>query len=161
VCKKRAINPITNTNWEGTGVTPHIETSADDALDVAYLKSLEVLSDKCKDNDMKEYYDRQLKGLHAKVNPITVDESLLKSYAGKYGPRVVRFDGQRLIYQREGSATHNLSPLSENEFMLDDYPGFRLKFVVEEGKTTAVIGLYEGGRTDKNMRDPAQGNGKS
>ena len=31
----RAINPITKTNWEGVGVTPHIETSADGALDAA------------------------------------------------------------------------------------------------------------------------------
>ena len=31
----RAINPITNTNWEGVGVTPHIDTSADGALDAA------------------------------------------------------------------------------------------------------------------------------
>ena len=31
----RAINPITKTNWEGVGVKPHVETSADDALDKA------------------------------------------------------------------------------------------------------------------------------
>lgn len=31
----RAINPITKTNWEGVGVTPHIETSAEGALDAA------------------------------------------------------------------------------------------------------------------------------
>ncbi len=31
----RAINPITGINWEGTGVTPHVEVEADDALDTA------------------------------------------------------------------------------------------------------------------------------
>lgn len=31
----RAINPITGTNWEGTGVKPDIEVSADKALEVA------------------------------------------------------------------------------------------------------------------------------
>ena len=31
----RAINPITKTNWEGTGVKPNIETTADAALDKA------------------------------------------------------------------------------------------------------------------------------
>lgn len=34
-----AVNPITGTNWEGVGVTPHIEVSADEALDVALEKA--------------------------------------------------------------------------------------------------------------------------
>jgi len=32
----RAINPITKTNWEGVGVVPEVETSADDTFDKAY-----------------------------------------------------------------------------------------------------------------------------
>lgn len=31
----RAINPVTGTNWEGTGVTPHVAVDADDALEAA------------------------------------------------------------------------------------------------------------------------------
>jgi C-terminal processing protease CtpA/Prc len=37
----RSINPVTGTNWEGTGVRPDIETTADEAFDVAYRKALE------------------------------------------------------------------------------------------------------------------------
>jgi len=33
----RAINPITQTNWEGTGVIPNIETTASNALNKAHL----------------------------------------------------------------------------------------------------------------------------
>jgi hypothetical protein len=32
----RAINPITGTDWEGTGVVPHVATAAADALTVAH-----------------------------------------------------------------------------------------------------------------------------
>ncbi len=32
----RAINPITGTNWEGTGVTPHVACQASEAFDKAY-----------------------------------------------------------------------------------------------------------------------------
>ena len=34
-----AVNPITGTNWEGVGVTPHIEVSADEAFDIALEKA--------------------------------------------------------------------------------------------------------------------------
>lgn len=34
-----AINPITHTNWEGVGVTPHIVVSADEAYDIALDKA--------------------------------------------------------------------------------------------------------------------------
>jgi len=37
----RSINPVTGTNWEGTGVTPDIAVQADRAFDVAYRKALE------------------------------------------------------------------------------------------------------------------------
>ncbi|MFN2531329.1 MAG: S41 family peptidase [Pyrinomonadaceae bacterium] len=36
----RAINPITKTNWEGTGVTPDVDVPADQALVVAQLMAL-------------------------------------------------------------------------------------------------------------------------
>jgi C-terminal processing protease CtpA/Prc len=36
----RSINPITGTNWEGTGVVPDIAVPAAEALDVAYGKAL-------------------------------------------------------------------------------------------------------------------------
>lgn len=42
----RAISPITKTNWEGTGVTPDIKTSADAALSVAHLHALRSLLEK-------------------------------------------------------------------------------------------------------------------
>ena len=36
-----AVNPITGTNWEGVGVTPHIEVPANEALDVALERARE------------------------------------------------------------------------------------------------------------------------
>lgn len=39
----RAVNPITGTNWEGTGVEPHLKVAADDALRVAKLQALKAL----------------------------------------------------------------------------------------------------------------------
>jgi len=43
VPKGRAINPITKTNWERTGVEPDIRIQADQALDRAQREALVVL----------------------------------------------------------------------------------------------------------------------
>jgi C-terminal processing protease CtpA/Prc len=40
----RAINPITKTNWEGTGVTPDVPVTADLALKTAHLKALKTIT---------------------------------------------------------------------------------------------------------------------
>lgn len=36
----RAVNPITNTNWEGTGVRPDVPVAAEDALRTAHIRAL-------------------------------------------------------------------------------------------------------------------------
>jgi C-terminal processing protease CtpA/Prc len=37
----RSINPVTGTNWQGTGVTPDVAVPAGQAYDVAYAKALQ------------------------------------------------------------------------------------------------------------------------
>ena len=39
----RAVNPVTGTNWEGTGVRPDVPVPAEDALRTAHLRALERL----------------------------------------------------------------------------------------------------------------------
>jgi len=46
----RAINPITGTNWEGTGVQPDIESAQEDALRVAHVAALRMVIGKAEDD---------------------------------------------------------------------------------------------------------------
>lgn len=50
----RAINPITKTNWEGTGVKPDVEVPAAQALKTAQLMALKRIEEKTTDKDRKE-----------------------------------------------------------------------------------------------------------
>ena len=56
----QAVNPITGTNWEGTGVIPDIETSADMALEVAIEYAKESAEDyhALRKSSLITYYDR-------------------------------------------------------------------------------------------------------
>jgi len=63
----RAINPISKTNWEGTGVEPDVKAPKEHALKIAYLTALTKSSETIKDPNvkagMKELIDQTQKEL--------------------------------------------------------------------------------------------------
>ena len=69
VPKGRAINPVTGTNWEGKGVSPHIEVPAETAHFVAYRKALEEMRASSHVED-HSHYDVLLKKLTD--NPVSL-----------------------------------------------------------------------------------------
>lgn len=147
-----AINPITNTNWEGTGVVPHIKVKADQALAVARITALDSLLKKTQNAQMKHYYKWHLETQKMLLNPIKIELANLKSYTGRYNERVVTFENEKLYYQRGTRKKHKLTPLNENEFILEGLPDFRIRFILENNTVIALEGLYEEGRTDRDLK---------
>ena len=148
----RAINPITNTNWEGTGVSPHIKVPAGNALDVAHMKALEILMENNNDEELQAFYEWPLAELNLKTNPVTLDAKTLKTFAGNYGPRMVIFENGTLFYQRGSGTKYELFPFSNHEFMLKGLDSFRIRFLAEGNKIIALQGLYDSGHTDNNAK---------
>jgi hypothetical protein len=56
----RAINPVTKTNWEGTGVTPDVAVPAEQALATAHEAALTALIAKTEDAELKAARERAL-----------------------------------------------------------------------------------------------------
>lgn len=140
----RAINPITNTNWEGVGVIPDIQVNASQALATAQVKALEKLSRSAADSSRKRFYNWTLEVIKTKMNPVTVDESILKSYVGKYGRGSVTYENGSLHYQRDGGK-FPLIAMAEDRFFVDGMNYFRIKFLKEGDKVNGVTGYYQGG----------------
>lgn len=59
----RAINPITKTNWEGTGIEPHIRVEAGNALPAAHLDALEEIRRTATDARHREQLDAAIAAL--------------------------------------------------------------------------------------------------
>jgi hypothetical protein len=68
-------------------------------------------------------FDWAIDGLNARLNPVEVDAAILRSYAGDYGPRHLRVESGRLLYNRD------------------------------DGVPVKLIGHCENGHTDENPRD--------
>ena len=66
----RAINPITKTNWEGTGVEPDVKVPADQALKVAHLSALKKSFEKTTDKEMKDALQRLIDSMQKEVSEV-------------------------------------------------------------------------------------------
>lgn len=149
----RAISPITKTNWEGVGVTPDIEINSELALEKAQIMALEKLKSKTKDEKQIGSYNWMIESLNGVLNAPTIDENLLKSYAGTYDDRTITYEGGKLYYQRKGRQKYAMIPMTEDTFMFKDLEYFRLKFIKDAlGNAIEVNGLYDDGHQDRSKR---------
>jgi len=147
----RAINPVSKTNWEGTGVKPDIAVPAAEAFDKAYALAVEKLAAKTTEPEKKAEYDWILAGIQARQNPPRLDPKVLKTYVGLYGERKVTFENGSLFYQRTGPK-YRLMPLTATLFALDGLDSFRIEFVVKDGRAVELTGLYDNGERQPSPR---------
>lgn len=148
----KAVNPITNSNWEGTGIEPHVKAEKSRALDVAYEMALDSLLKKEDNEDTKQELVWTKEGLRTKLNPFMMDEKKFKDFIGVYGPRKITFENGQLYYQRENRPKIKMIPMKEDLFMFDDLDYFRVRFIREGDKVIAIEGLYDNGNTDRNEK---------
>lgn len=150
----RAVNPITGTNWEGTGVAPDIAVSSEQALDRAQLDIFEKRLKTEKDEDALFVAGWHQKSLQAKIQPVVLGPEALNAYVGEYGPRHVTVEGGTLFYQRQDRPKFKLVPLGDDQFDLDGLPGFRVKFVRDgSGQVSELVGQYDNGGSDTTKRN--------
>lgn len=71
----RAINPITKTNWEGTGVTPHVPVPADQALKTAHVTALKKAIEKTTDPRLGEALKEALDNAQKELASLQSDRS--------------------------------------------------------------------------------------
>ncbi len=149
----RAVNPLSGTNWEGTGIEPHIAVPQEQAFDRAYLEALTELRESEDDEDRAFALEWAIEGLQAKLNPVELDGTTLQEYAGQYGPRKLWVEDGVLQYQREDGPIRQGVPMGETLFRFEGLDYFRLEIVLDgAGAPIKLVGHYDNGRTDESPR---------
>jgi len=144
----RAINPITKTNWEGTGIEPHVLVPRDKALDKAHQTALEKLREKAEDEENKQRLQWALDGIKAKLEPIEVPKETLKKYVGQYTRGIVTLEDGQLFFSA-GPQKFKMIPLSETYFVLDGWADVRIEFAPDnEGRDFAIKAHLSNGSSE-------------
>ncbi len=144
----RAINPVTGTNWEGTGVAPEVAVPADDALDTALEMALQRLA--ASGNPAAEWGLYQ----HAmQKGGIEVSADMLGAYVGDFTDREIGLENGSLQYRRKGAPVWRaLVPVGDGVFMIDGMEDFRLEFERAGGAIVAVRGVYQQRDSDRSVK---------
>ncbi len=141
----RAVNPITKTNWEGTGIAPDIAVERDKALDKARAVALEKLIAKAEDEEVKARLQWAANDLKAKLEPAPVEEAVLKKYVGRYTEGEVILEGGQIYVQVRGRKI-KLIPLTATYFVPEDDSEIQVEFVLDKaGKEYEIIGHVRDG----------------
>jgi C-terminal processing protease CtpA/Prc len=128
----RAVNPITKTNWEGTGIDPHISVPQEDALKKAHTMALEKLMEKTEDKEKKTALSWALDGIKAKTDPVKVDKAILSKYTGKYTRGDIVLNNTQLYFVMSAQKMP-LIPLTETYFIVEGQSAVRVEFVQDGG----------------------------
>lgn len=153
----RAINPITGTNWESTGIAPHVETAAAEALTTAHRLALEQLATKADSEEERHTLAWLAEEVAVRAAPPSLTTRSSARYAGTYGVRTVSHDGGRLYLQRDGGPKVPLIPMGDDRFILD-HPQLqaRVSFIAGSGgrfETLVLTGPE--GEIDRSQRGTA------
>jgi hypothetical protein len=150
----RAINPITGTNWEGTGVTPDIESPAAQALDIAQLTILKELSESAQSDAEKFALNWATENLESRLKQADISPVTVADYTGTFGPRRIFAQDGRMFYQRGDGPKFALEPMaSPDKFHVGELGNFRLQFMRDSnGQVSGLKGLYSDGRVEESKK---------
>jgi retinol-binding protein 3 len=149
----RAVNPISGTNWEGTGVEPDVKVPAADALTVAHARALAAVAEKTTDPEQKASLAFARGVLEDRRKPATLSAAELQAFAGTYGPRTISLEDGALWYQRGKGRKLRLQPVGQDRFLVGDLDDFRLRFERDaSGNVIRLVGMYNDGNEEPSAR---------
>jgi hypothetical protein len=134
----RSLNPITKSDWEGTGVIPDTKTEAASAL----LKAEESIFTNGKENAKTEkeknkyqYYIQSL------LNNTSTPSGQLMPFTGEYGDLLIYFKNNRLYCKNNNNNSVSLlQQLTKNLFILDSEA--QIEFIKDSHAKYTIIKIY-------------------
>jgi C-terminal processing protease CtpA/Prc len=139
----RPVSPITGSNWEGTGVEPHMRVPAEEALKTAHLHAMEQLAAKCQNEDERNYLKWMAEIVASDYSPVVLDEADLSPCVGEFGKRRFLVQNGWLFYgHMDSPEVWKLLPMTKTRFRLDD--DMKFEFVLDQAGNAEMVKVYYG-----------------
>jgi hypothetical protein len=135
----RPVNPITQSNWEGTGVEPDRVVTAAGAQSVAYELALEAALAGAPEGPAAMETRWALEAARSGRDSTPLGDTDRARYAGDYSGRAIQDSGGGLVYVLDRRPPRRLVPLGGDTFTLEGAPLVRLDF--ERDANGAVVAL--------------------
>lgn len=149
-----AVNPITGTSWEHTGVQPDLEVPSDEALDTARLAALRHLLSSAESALQRRELQWAVDAIEIARHPVALDAETLAAYPGTYGGRVVRSGPAGLTYRRGRRVERAMIPLGEDVFLVEGLTGFRTRFERDAaGGVVRMVDQWVDGHESASVRE--------
>ena len=133
----RSLNPVTKTDWEGTGVIPDFKVEAQKAL----IKAQEIIFRKrqitAKTENEKQKIEYLINALHVNQDLGTLPVDQFDKFVGTYGPLIIYRESNKLFCNISDNVTE-LAHISKNIFVLDG--NAQIEFIKDS------IGVYSKAR---------------
>lgn len=152
----RAINPITKTNWEGTGIAPDLACPAERALEIAHREALQALAAKAESEEDRKRLAFLSEIVDLRAQATTLEPAKLADYVGRYGPRTISAENGSLYFQREGGPRLRMVPVGKDRFLLEARDDIRVDFVRDaNGAVAALEGSFAQAPGFRSEREPS------
>ena len=129
-------DPLTDTDFEGEGITPDVEAYFSEALHTAHKIALENLQKQYPKNSKD--YAWHIEKLETLTNPVQLSDELLSLYQGEFGVRKIWKKEGNLYYNWKNKGRFRLIPMSKTQFMFEGLDDFRFEMIIEDGVFTQL-----------------------
>jgi hypothetical protein len=131
-------NPVTKTNWEGTGVIPDFKVEAAKALIKAQELIFRERQATSKTEEEKQKMEYMINMLHVNQDLSTLPVDQFEKFVGTYGPLTIYLEGNKLFCKISNIITQ-LAHISKNLFVLDE--GAQIEFIKDRKGIYSVARL--------------------